>query len=131
MSDMQFEPRTKKKDPTGWVVIGAFAVLFAIVVCVIIYLIYKDINSAVVVQRCKPGMCKFDIFTGRKTCPNPGDPLGIEMREGNEWCTSADFCQQERYQCAVQSDQSIDCTGECDQPKCRCVANPALGLVGI
>jgi hypothetical protein len=132
MADTQDnQPRRRKKDPSGWLVISAFIVLFTIVVCVVIWLIFKDVNSADVVQRCKPGLCKFEIFTGRKTCPNPGDTVGIRLEEGNEYCTSADFCQQERYQCAVQSDQSIDCTGECDTPKCRCVANPALGLIGI
>lgn len=125
------EPKPIAKDPTGWVAIGAFAVLMAIVIGVIVYAMYKDIRAPEVIQRCSPGMCKFNVFTGVKTCPNPGDTTGIRLLEGNEYCTSPNFCQQTRFQCAVQADQSIDCTGECDQARCRCVANPELGLVGI
>lgn len=125
------ESKPTAKDPTGWVAIGTFAVVFAIIVAIIVYAMFVDIRAPKVVQRCVPGLCKFNIFTGIKTCPNPGDTVGVQLLEGNEYCTSANYCQQTKYQCAVNLDQSINCDGECDHPQCRCVANPELGLVGV
>lgn len=123
--------KPKAKDPTGWVTIGIYAVLMAIIIAAVMYALYRDIKAPQVVQRCVPGLCKFNVFSGVKTCPNPGDTVGVQLLEGNEFCTSANYCQQPKYQCAVNLDQTLNCDGECDHPDCRCVANPALGLVGI
>lgn len=121
----------KSKDPTGWLVICVSAIILTIVFCIIAYLLTTDIRAPQVEQRCPVGLCKFSVFTGVKTCPEPGSTVGIQLAQGAEFCTSADYCQQSKYQCAVQADQTLNCDGICDQPKCRCVANPENGGVTI
>ena len=125
------QKKPKKQDPQGWFVICLFAVIIVIMVCIIIYLIELDIKAPIVQQRCNPGVCKFDVFTGVKTCPASGDTVGIQLEEGPEFCTSANYCQHQGYTCAVLADQSLDCTGVCDQPLCRCVQNPSSGAIVV
>lgn len=115
----------------GWTTIAIFAVAMTLILCVVAYQVYKDIKSTLVIRRCAVGLCKFDIYTGRKTCPASNDIEGLQISEGLEYCTSANFCQQDKYKCAVNPDQTIDCSGECSTPECRCVANPTNGPIPI
>ncbi len=121
--------RKKETDPSGWFVIALVIVVLTVIFAIVIYLFYVDIKAPQVIQRCNPGLCKFSIFTGVKTCPGVGDPVGVQLLPGTEWCTSANFCQKEGFTCAVQADQSVSCDGICDTPQCRCIANPNNGFV--
>ena len=125
------EGRPRKQDSTAWLTIAVFAVLLAIIFAVVIYSFYRDIKAPQVITRCAPGMCKFSVYTGVKTCPGDGDTEGVQILEGTEFCTTADYCQNQQYPCAVQANQQLNCAGVCDTPQCRCVANPSSGLVGI
>lgn len=125
------EKEKQRKDPTGWLVVCIFAILLTVFFCIIVYLMIVDIRAPQVEQRCPVGLCKFSVFTGVKTCPAPGDTVGVQLSQGSEYCTSADYCQQSKYQCAVLADQTLNCDGVCDQPKCRCVANPSTGGITV
>lgn len=120
---------SNNKDTTGWFTICVAVVLATVIFCVIIKLLFIDINAPEVIQRCPVGLCKFNVFTGVKTCPGNGETEGMRVAYGKEYCTSADYCQQKNYQCAVLSDQSLDCDGVCDTPECRCVAGTTSSLV--
>jgi hypothetical protein len=124
MNSVKSQESNKNRDPTGWLVICIFAVIITVIFCIIWYQMIVDIRAPQVEQRCPVGLCKFSVFTGIKTCPSPGDTLGVQLAQGSEFCTSADFCQNSNYQCAVLSNQTLNCDGVCDQPKCRCVPNP-------
>jgi hypothetical protein len=115
-----------KANTDGWVVIAAIAIIFAIVLAWIIVALIKDSNSAIVIQRCNPGLCKFSTISGIKTCPASGDPVGVQVNLGAEFCTSRDFCQKENFKCAIQLDQTVLCNGVCGtgNDACRCVRNP-------
>jgi hypothetical protein len=123
------QPKVRKEDPQGWFVICLFAIMVVIIVCAVIYLIELDIKAPIVQQRCNPGVCKFDVFTGVKTCPAAGDTTGIQLEEGPEFCTSADYCQHPGYSCAVLADQTLNCDGTCDVTMCRCVQDPSTGAI--
>lgn len=128
VEDIYTEQRTKTGPPdtTGWLILAVVVVVLAIFFAWLIYTLYRDANSADVVQRCSPGLCKFSILTGVKTCPNPGDTLGVRVTAGSEFCTSENYCQNEPFNCAVQLDQSVNCTGVCGpgNDRCRCVRDP-------
>ena len=114
----------KKADPQGWIVIALTLIIVVIFFTWLIVTISKDTNPDDVVQRCNPGLCAFDVFTGRKRCPAPGQEQGVRIAPGAEFCTSPDYCQQEPYVCAVQPDQSWRCDGVCGQgnSQCRCIS---------
>tara|TARA_R110001599_G_scaffold266539_3_gene467333 strand:+ start:10966 stop:11328 length:363 start_codon:yes stop_codon:yes gene_type:complete len=118
-----------KQKVDGLFVICIASIILTIVVCWVIYNMYIDIRAPEVFQRCVPGVCKFNVFTGVKTCPGNGDTTGIRLIPGAEFCTSANFCQKENFQCAVQANGSISCDGVCDTPQCRCVGDPTDGFV--
>jgi len=114
----------KNRDPTGWLVICVAAISLAIIFAIIFYLMYSDINAPVVVQRCNPGLCKFNVTTGIKTCPGVGDTVGVEVTPGLEACSSKSYCNEPDHPCALLSNQTLDCSGVCDIAGCRCVKTP-------
>lgn len=119
---------SKKTDPQGWLVLAIVVVIITIVFAWLIVSLWKDANSPNVIQRCNPGLCKFNLLTGVKTCPNPSDTIGIQASSGIERCTSRDHCQVAGFTCAVQPDQSVDCNGVCGSgnSQCRCVSDPTI-----
>lgn len=111
------------RDPTGWVVICLSAIILAIIFAIIIYLIYRDINSPQVIQRCNPGLCKVNKSTGFRSCPAVGSTVGIVVTPGAEICTSRSYCNNPGFTCAVNQDQTLNCEGVCDVSGCKCIAN--------
>lgn len=116
---------------TGWLVLAITIIILAIIFAWLFIAVQSDTVGATVIQRCEPGVCLFSTVTGIKTCPAPGDTVGIQVQLGAEFCTSRDYCQQPGYQCAVQPDQTVLCNGVCNNPagstgneSCRCVAPP-------
>ena len=111
------------RDPTAWVVICVMAIILTAFFAIVIYLIYKDINAPQVTFRCNPGLCKTNVSTGFKSCPSPGDTIGIQVTPGAELCQSGDWCNNPKAPCAVLNDQTLSCNGVCDPGvACRCVA---------
>ena len=115
-----------KTDPQGWLVLAIALVILVIFFCWLFYTLSADSKPAEIIQRCNPGLCAFDIFSGRKRCPPPGQVEGLRIAPGAEFCTSANFCQQEPFTCAIQLDQSWRCDGVCGtgNEECRCIADP-------
>ncbi|MFS8159227.1 MAG: hypothetical protein ACMG6E_03265 [Candidatus Roizmanbacteria bacterium] len=112
-------------DTSGWLVLAIIVLILVIVFAFIITALVVDANAPKPIQRCPTGLCKFNTTTGIKTCPNFADDTGIAVTVGLEYCTTDDYCQQPGYTCAVQSNQTLDCSGSCGDgnSKCRCVSN--------
>jgi len=126
-------PPPPKTHATGWLVIAIIIIVLAIIFSWLFISMTSDTVGANVVQRCNPSVCKFNTITGQKTCPAPGDTLGIQVELGAEFCSSRDYCQQPGFQCAVQPDQTVLCNGVCNNPagftgneQCSCTSNPQL-----
>lgn len=119
------DPSIKAK---GWTVIAIVLVVLVAFTVWMIVLLYTEKNAPIVNQRCNPGLCAFSAITGIKRCPTAGDTQGLSINLGMEFCTTKDYCQNNNYPCAVQLDQSLDCTGVCgvSNPACRCVPNPGV-----
>lgn len=117
---------SRQKDTSGWLVIALIVIILAIVIGFVIVALFVDANTAITIQRCPLGLCKFDRLTGIKTCPEPTDTKGIIYNTGIELCTTADYCQPDGFTCAVQTDQTLNCNGICGpgNAKCKCIANP-------
>lgn len=126
---ISFDRLAKKEEYSilPFIIISIFVIIVAIILSIAIYNYYKRIRQNTVTFRCNPGLCKFDLFTGIKTCPNTGDTQGLEVVVGLEGCTSADFCQFNPNRCALLPDQTLDCSGICGpgNSECRCI-NPNL-----
>lgn len=124
-SDIIRKTEKPPRDYSSWTVLAVIIVLLIIVFGWIIYSIRQDTNSTEVINRCNPGLCAFDILSGIKRCPaNDSEQIGYDV--GIEYCTSRNYCQKTKYTCAVQLDQSIDCSGVCGpgNDQCRCIKNP-------
>lgn len=109
--------------------IYVYALTFIIIVAVFAWIIYSMIsesNAQPVNNVCPVGACSFNVLTGVKKCPAPGDTKPIVIALGAESCTSKDYCQQSQYRCAVLANQTLDCNGVCGPSNsgCRCVASP-------
>lgn len=115
-----------KADPQGWLVLAITLVVLIAFFAWLYLSVSQDANTGEVIQTCKPGLCAFDIFSGVKKCPAPGQVDGIRISAGAEFCTSRDYCQQGPYTCAIQPDQSWRCDGVCGEgnPQCRCIRDP-------
>lgn len=116
------------RKATGWLALAITVIVLTIIFAWIIVAMIRDSVQDEVIQRCNPGLCKFSTISGIKTCPAVGDPIGIRVNLGAEFCTSRDYCQKPGFTCAVQADQTLLCAGECGpgNPQCRCVADPTV-----
>lgn len=120
---------TRRANPESWLVLAIVVVVLAVFFAWLYVSVSSDTKAPDVVQRCNPGLCAFDVFSGVKRCPVPGQVQGLRVAPGVENCTSANYCQAERYTCAVQPDQSWRCDGVCGpgNEQCRCIADPTSG----
>ena len=119
------DPSLKGK---GWAVIAIMVVILVAFTVWMIVLLSREQNAPVVNQRCNVGLCAFSAITGIKRCPAAGDTEGLIIDLGMEFCTTRDYCQNNNFPCAVQIDQTLDCSGVCGpgNNSCRCVANPGI-----
>lgn len=128
--ELRNKPVFAEPDPTakqkGQLVIALITIIFIIVLAYIIVTLYKEWKAPIVIQRCPVGVCAFDIITGIKRCPPVDSTKGIEVKYGVELCTSANYCQNLSYPCALLPDQTLDCFGVCgpNNDQCRCVKSP-------
>ena len=125
ISDIKNKKEKAPKDNTGWIVLVVILVIVVLVYGFIIYSVRQDANAPEVINNCDPGLCAFSIVTGIKRCP-PDNNTKIRFGPGAEFCTSRNYCQERNYTCAVQSDQTLNCSGVCGtgNDECRCIQNP-------
>ncbi len=126
-SDIKRETIKPEKDVTSWIVLASIIVVLVLVFSFIIYLIRKDTNFTEVINQCDAGLCAFNTTTGIKNCPS-SNTGNVSFTPEAEFCTSRNYCQSKNYTCAVQSDQTLDCSGVCGtgNDQCRCIKDPTI-----
>ena len=120
----------KQADPQGWMVLAIALIILVIFFAWLFVTLSADTKPAEIIQRCNPGLCAFDIFSGRKRCPAAGQVQGLVITPGLEYCTSENYCQEAPYTCAIQPDQTWRCDGICGDgnERCRCIASPDITI---
>lgn len=111
-----------------WIIIVSISLIIILISwLVIIYFIseskfqmYESGAGEVLVQ-CPVDQCATNIFNGQKRCPSSGKQIASNINF--EVCSSPFVCDDPSLPFAVQSDQSTNLEGNCEQGvQCRCIS---------
>ena len=117
--------RIPMRDDTWYVIIMIVIIVIVLVVGFVVYIVLRG-NTSETRGLCLPGVCVFSKIDGTKRCPTlPTERLDYNI--GLEGCTSASYCQEDPYTCAVIVSQgTLNADGVCGQGNnnCPCIRCP-------
>lgn len=119
--------RVPQRDNTIFIIIMIVLVAISAAVAFVIY-IAKRSAATTTSGRCEPGLCKFNLLTGVKTCP-ASNTEQVLYNIALEGCSSRNYCQDPKYSNAVLTSGLLNPDGVCNpngipgNEACSCVSS--------